>query len=131
MRQSQRVINRALKIFKKRETGKQSALVNTGFSLVRIDEPSTGSKLQLTDVLELRSRLLSQFLEDIGVRRRDTKRERLITDEVQADTELLVLNLVDMYDYWKKGAQEINDLWGFNIEISSNVNLEKGGVMNE
>lgn len=65
------------------------------------------------------------------MRRRDTKRERLITDEVQADTELLVLNLVDMYDYWKKGAQEINDLWGFNIEISSNVNLEKGGVMNE
>lgn len=116
---------------RKREMGKQSALVNTGFSLVRIDEPSTGSKLQLTDVLELRSRLLSQFLEDIGVRRRDTKKERLITDEVQADTELLALNLVDMYDYWKKGAQEINDLWGFNIEISSNVNLEKGGAMND
>ena len=50
---------------------------------------------------------------------------------MQADTELLVLNLVDMYDYWKIGAQEINDLWGFNIEISSNVNLEKGGVKNE
>ena len=116
---------------KKREMGKQSALVNTGFSLVRIDEPSTGNNLRITDVLELRNRLLSQFLEDIGVRRRDTKKERLSTDEVQADTELLTLNLVDMYDYWKIGAQEINDLWGFNIEITSNVDLEKGGVMND
>ena len=115
---------------KKRENGKETALVNTGFAMVRIDEPNTGSKLQLTDVLELRSRLLSQFLEDIGVRRRDTKKERLITDEVQADTELLLLNLVDMYDYWSKGAQEINDLWGFNIKVTSNVNLEKGGAEN-
>ena len=31
----------------------------------------------------------------------------------------------------KKGAQEINDLWGFKIEITSNVDLEKGGGMNE
>lgn len=115
---------------KKRENGKETALVNTGFAMVRIDEPNTGSKLQLTDVLELRSRLLSQFLEDIGVRRRDTKKERLITDEVQADTELLLLNLVDIYDYWSKGAQEINDLWGFNIKVTSNVNLEKGGAEN-
>ena len=116
---------------KNRENGKQSALVNTGFSLVRIDEPSTGSKLQLTDVLEIRNRLLSQFLEDIGVRRRDTKKERLITDEVQADSELLLLNLVDMYDYWSKGVQEINELWGFNVEVTSNVDLEKGGTVND
>lgn len=116
---------------KKRENGKQSALVNTGFSLVRIDEPSTGSKLQLTDVMELRGKLLSQFLEDIGVRRRDTKKERLITDEVQADTELLTLNLTDMYDYWTIGANEINALWGFNVKVTSNVNLKKGGAINE
>lgn len=115
---------------KKRENGKESALVNTGFAMVRIDEPSTGSKLQLTDVLELRNRLLSQFLEDIGVRRRDTKKERLIVDEVQADTELLLLNLVDMYDYWSIGVQEINDLWGYDIIVTSNVNLEKGGNTN-
>lgn len=116
---------------KKRENGKQSALVNTGFSLVRIDEPNTGSKLQLTDVMELRGKLLSQFLEDIGVRRRDTKKERLITDEVQADTELLTLNLTDMYDYWRSGANEINALWGFNVKVTSNVNLKKGGAINE
>lgn len=112
---------------KKRENGKESALVNTGFAMVRIDEPSTGSKLQLTDVLELRSRLLSQFLEDIGVRRRDTKKERLIVDEVQADSELLLLNLIDMFDYWNIGAREISDLWGYDISVTSNVNLEKGG----
>ena len=65
------------------------------------------------------------------MRRRDTKKERLITDEVQADTELLTLNLVDMYDYWTKGAQEISDLWGFNITVTSNIDLEKGGTKND
>lgn len=72
---------------------------------------------QLTELIDSRERLLASFMAEIGVKSALNKRERMITDEVAADDQLLTVNVDDMLKSRQEGIERINKLFGTNITV--------------
>ena len=77
----------------------------------------------IMDIVTTREKILKSFYSDIGVRSAFEKRSNSIEAEVEADTSLLLLNLSDMLDSRKKGAEEVNKLFGtnWNVHIAKEI----------
>lgn len=103
--------------------GNPSTIVNEGFGTLKIDRQGRIEGVNLSEVYDIRQNYLSQFLEDIGLKRSSTKRERLNVDEVNATDDLLNLNISDMYANRKKGALAF-DMYGLSVRCICNVPLE-------
>lgn len=96
--------------------------------------PETIEKL-----IDARQSLLNSFLEEIGVKSINAKRERMITDEVCADNQLLMVNTDDLLYKRKQGVKQINDMFGTEIkvelnetyDVSKNISSLNGGVEND
>ena len=75
------------------------------------------------DIVTTREKILKSFYSDIGVRSAFEKRSNSVEAEVEADTSLLLLNLSDMLDSRKKGAEEVNKLFGtnWNVHIAKEI----------
>lgn len=84
---------------------------------------SNNAVTALRDLRELHQFYLSQFYHAIGVNSTlNFKRERLISDEVKADSEPLVINIKDMIDSIKEGVKNVNRL--FNTNITAELSKE-------
>lgn len=77
----------------------------------------------IIDIVITREKILKSFYSDIGVRSAFEKRSNSVEAEVEADTSLLLLNLSDMLDSRKKGAEEVNKLFGtnWNVHIAKEI----------
>ena len=77
----------------------------------------------IMDIVTTREKILKSFYSDIGVRSAFEKRSNSVEAEVEADTSLLLLNLSDMLDSRKKGAEEVNKLFGtnWNVHIAEEI----------
>ena len=77
----------------------------------------------IMDIVTTREKILKSFYSDIGVRSAFEKRSNSVEAEVEADTSLLLLNLSDMLDSRKKGAEEVNKLFGtnWNVRIAKEI----------
>ena len=77
----------------------------------------------IMDIVATREKILKSFYSDIGVRSAFEKRSNSVEAEVEADTSLLLLNLSDMLDSRKKGAEEVNKLFGtnWNVHIAKEI----------
>lgn len=77
-------------------------------------------KGNLTEQMEIRKEIISQFFLEIGVRSRTEKRERLIVDEVNVDDNLLSVNQKNMLDMRKEFVKKINGVLGTEISVKLN-----------
>ena len=113
--------------------GKLDALVDEGFSTVEIRDlmNKSGSSGRIRELIDCKNETLNGFLELIGVKRANTKRERTITDEVGANNSLLKLNIRDMFESRKKGLAEVERVFGISGNVICNVDLEDDGDMTE
>ena len=77
----------------------------------------------IMDIVTTREKILKSFYSDIGVRSAFEKRSNSVEAEVEADTSLLLLNLSDMLDSRRKGAEEVNKLFGtnWNVHIAKEI----------
>ena len=77
----------------------------------------------IMDIVTTREKILKSFYSDIGVRSAFEKRSNSVEAEVESDTSLLLLNLSDMLDSRKKGAEEVNKLFGtnWNVHIAKEI----------
>ena len=77
----------------------------------------------IMDIVTTREKILKSFYSDIGVRSAFEKRSNSVEAEVEADTSLLLFNLSDMLDSRKKGAEEVNKLFGtnWNVHIAKEI----------
>lgn len=100
---------------------------NLGIQYVGADRKTSQG---LQDVVITREKILKSFYSDIGVRSAFEKRSNSVEAEVEADTSLLLLNLSDMIDSRKKGAEEVNKLFGTNwtVHIAEEIDY---GIENE
>lgn len=117
--------------FSKRYDGVPSVIVNKGFAQFKHNFLSGRSNDQSQKLWDLRNNILSGFLEEIGVKKSGDKKERMVTDEVAADDTMLTLNITDMLECRQKAFEEFNDLTGYNVTVSANVdytNYDEGGV---
>ena len=76
-----------------------------------------GASRHMEELLLARETTLRSFFREIGVKMANNKRERVITDEVESENQLLLLNLSDMLKSRKQGALEINELFGTSISV--------------
>lgn len=75
----------------------------------------------VTELIELHNYIISSFFQNIGIRANNNmKRERLVTDEVDAQNDYLEINILEFLATWQKGLDEFNELYGtkFKVEIN-------------
>lgn len=110
--------------------GSNDALVDPSFiGLNVIDQANSQNSLNyIKQLYDIRQSLLYSFYEDLGIKKNQQKRERLVSDEVEADTMLLKLNLKDMYDARKEGCEKVNKLFGTNWKVICNIDYDGNGV---
>ena len=104
---------------KKLYAGKPFAVLQSDvFEKISIQPAFSGSPSQnITEIVELHNYILSNFLKTIGVAANVVmKRERLITDEVNAQNDVVALNLTEMLESWQRGLNEVNELYADLIE---------------
>ena len=96
---------------KKLYSGKPFAVLQSDvFEKISITPAFSGSPSQnITELVELHNYIISNFLKTIGVAANVVmKRERLITDEVNAQNDVVALNLTEMLESWQRGLNEVN-----------------------
>lgn len=97
---------------------------------------NTAHPEQIEKLLDAKQCILNSFLEEIGVKSINAKRERMITNEVSADNQLLMVNTDDLLYKRKMGVKQINDMFGTDIkvelndtyDISKNITMLGGGL---
>ena len=107
--------------FEDRYNGKIQTLVNDGFAMLRhnfVPQKSQGENMRIWD---LRSNILGAYLEEIGIKKAQNKREREISQEVAADDPMLKLNISDMLECRQKGWDEFNEGTGYNVKVTCNI----------
>lgn len=71
----------------------------------------------LKQIMEVRTDLLRCFYNDIGIRFVKDKKERMITDEVSDDNQMLLFNIADMLHQREKACEEINNVFGLEVSV--------------
>lgn len=70
--------------------------------------------LKLTDV---KNEIMRSFFAEIGIRQKSDKRERLVTEEVESDSMMLLFNIHDMLEQRQKACEEINKIFNLNMSV--------------
>lgn len=68
-------------------------------------------------LVETRNEILRSFLLEIGITVASDKRERMVVDEVNINSQLLMFNLHDMLDSRKEAMEMVNQIYGTNIKV--------------
>lgn len=86
---------------------------------------STSSKT-ITELVELHQYILASFFNAIGIQfNGNMKRERLVTDEVNANSDALVLSIDVMLNSLNKGCESINRIFGLKTSVELNPKFER------
>lgn len=95
---------------------------NTFIDMVKTLDWSDNNNIgvNVDKLLTSRTKTMSDFLQEIGVKSAFEKNERLITDEVAANDQLLTINTDDMLYYRQEGVKMVNELFGTNIKVRHN-----------
>lgn len=85
----------------------------SAFEVLQTDAPFIADKLQ-----EYKRNVWNEFLSFLGVNNVETeKNERLITDEVNANNQMIELAAQSMLLTRKKACEEFNEMFGMNIDV--------------
>lgn len=75
----------------------------------------------LNDILIARDKVLANFFQDIGVKyRQEQKKAQLTEDEVEADEQILVIDVEQMKEVQQEGFDRVNDMFGTDIRVEIN-----------
>lgn len=104
-----------------RYNGEIFTLVNEGFSMLRHNFVPQKSQNENMRIWDLRQNILGAYLEEIGIKKSQNKREREITQEVAADDPMLKLNISDMLEVRQEGWKKFNEVTGHNVTVKCNI----------
>lgn len=108
--------------------------VNTLLDLVKTIDwaDTTRSGDNVDKLLTSKQKIFSDFLQEISVKSAFEKRERLLTDEVRANDQLLIINKVDMFKYRRIGLEWANNIFYEDMRVKNNAAYYyKGGANND
>ncbi|MCQ2088091.1 MAG: hypothetical protein MJZ37_08545 [Bacilli bacterium] len=108
----------------RRYNGQFGTITDLGSLGVEVIGVSNAKGESLEALLDAKAKLLNDFYSDIGVRSAFRKNSNTVTEEVEADTGLLLLNLSDMLEHRQKGAEAVNSVFGTNWQVHIAEELE-------
>lgn len=80
---------------------------------------STSNKIR--ELVELHQYIIAQFFQAVGIKANAiNKKERMITDEINSQDDYLGISLLDMLESWKQGFDEVNEMYGTDIQVELN-----------
>ena len=87
---------------------------------LKTDAPIVFDKLQIQ-----KTNILNECLTFLGINNANTdKRERLVTNEVEANNEMIRINADVMLEVRKQACREINKMFGLNISVEKRTDLK-------
>lgn len=100
--------------------GQVDTVIDKSFLQKGTFTPYNGSHIgnKVLDIVETRNEILRTFLTEIGVTVANDKRERMVVDEVNANSQMLLFNVADMLECRQDAVARINDLYGTKISVS-------------
>lgn len=117
--------------FKKLTLGKRAIISDNSiieeFRNVDINRSNIGDGVN--DWLIARDKILEQFYRDLGVKMYNPKKAQVTDDEVESNTQLLMISTDDMLKERKAGIERVNNMFGTNIVVRLNpkYNIEEVG----
>lgn len=109
--------------------GKFANVVNKGFSELRFTSINDSVKpSEYTTLYSGIGDILADFLTEIGIKKANEKKERMLVDEVKSNNNLLLLNMKDLYECRKEGAEAMNKLFGWNVSVECNIDIDANGI---
>lgn len=92
----------------------------TEMSTLKTDAPIVFDKLQIQ-----KTNVMNECLTFLGINNANTdKRERLVTNEVEANNEMIQINADVMLETRRKACEEINKMFGLNISVEKRTDLK-------
>lgn len=117
--------------FKKLTLGKRAIISDNSiieeFRNVDINRSNVGDGVN--DWLIARDKILEQFYRDLGVKMYNPKKAQVTDDEVESNTQLLMISTDDMLKEREAGIERVNNMFGTNIVVRLNpkYNIEEVG----
>lgn len=108
--------------FKKLTLGKRAIISDNSiieeFRNVDINRSNVGDGVN--DWLIARDKILEQFYRDLGVKMYNPKKAQVTDDEVESNTQLLMISTDDMLKEREAGIERVNNMFGTNIVVRLN-----------
>ena len=120
---NQKFANDAKQYQRQKYNGVPSFVVDKGFTTLEFRDLKTNSMVNIREYCDTEQLILTEFWETIGVNKTVEKRERLITAEADSNTDLLKLNIRNMYNSRVAGVHKVNEMFGTNISVECNVDI--------
>ena len=89
-----------------------------------VDYQKNGQSTLPLALVETRNEILRSFLLEIGITVASGKKERMVVDEVNVNSQLLLFNIHDMLDFRKKAMDDVNAIYGTNISVDLSEEYE-------
>ena len=87
---------------------------------------TASTSTNISELVELNNYILANFYQGLGIRSNDIrKKERLITAEIEEQDNITQISLLEIISSWRKGFDEVNKLYGTDIEVELNPTLLK------
>lgn len=101
------------------------------FRNVEITRPNT--KDGINDWIIARDKILEQFYRDIGVKMYNPKKAQVTEDEVNSNSQVLLISLKDMLKERQEGIERVNKMFGLDItvDISEEFKQDERSKTNE
>lgn len=116
---------------KKLYNGEDGVIIDFGAMGVQYAGADRHTQQSIVDIMDVRQRILKNFYADIGVRASFEKRSNATVNEVEADTSMLLLNITDMIDARKRGAEDVNKMFGTNWSVKVAEEIDYKNVSRE
>ena len=97
--------------------GNLKAIVDSGLINGVKNLSSSKSYADLLKLTDVKNEIMRSFFAEIGIRQKSDKRERLVTEEVESDSMMLLFNIHDMLEQRQKACKEINKIFGLNMSV--------------
>ena len=115
-------------ILRKMYSGKPFQVIRSDivdeFKVNPISTASTSTNI--SELVELNNYILANFYQGLGIKSNDIrKKERMITAEIEEQDNITQISLLEIISSWRKGFDEVNKLYGTEIEVELNPTLLK------
>ena len=118
------IAKRSIKSYQaKKFNGQYDVVMDPAFTGVDFRQTVDVKANLFQELWETRNNILKDFYSDIGVKSAFEKQSNTIDAEVRSNDSLLLLNIKDMIEYRKKGAEEVNKMFGtsWSVEVAKEI----------